>query len=180
MGDGDLRKTRERFVELLHEHQRVVSKIASLYAADRSDREDLFQEILVQLWRAWPAFRGEASFATWAYRVALNTALFRRRKARAEASALGAAGPDPAGVPAPSDADPLESGEAARLLHECIRALPELDRAIVLLHLEERAHTEIAAITGLSRGNVDVRLHRIRKELRRALLARGIAAEVRA
>ncbi len=166
---------KREFVELLRVHQRIAQKVSSIYAVGIADRDDLFQEIVMQLWRAWPSFRGEASFATWAFRVALNTALFRKRRAARGRAPLGQ---EMLGtVPAPSVQDPLEAREAAELLHECIRSLPEFDRAIVLMHLEARPHSEIAEFTGLTTGNVDVRLHRSKKTLRECLRRRGYVEE---
>ena len=175
MDRHDSQESRSRFVDLLHEHQRIVSKVSSVYAAGTDGREDLSQEIVMQLWRAWPSFRGDSSFATWAFRVALNTALFQRRKAARDRG--HAADGDPHQIAAPRMADPMETKEAVELLYECIRTLRELDRAIVLMHLEARPHAEIAEFTGLSTGNVTVRLHRIKKSLRECLAARGHVEE---
>lgn len=179
--DASDRDLRREFVERLHEHQRIVHKVCAVYAGGPEEREDLFQEIAVQLWRAYPSFRGDSSFATWAYRVALNTALFRRRSAAArpreksstEVGEIAATSPGPEGREGRDGPGALEVREDVRLLHECIRELRELDRAIVLLHLEGRPHAEIASVTGLSTGNVDVRVHRIKRTLRERLLARG-------
>jgi RNA polymerase sigma-70 factor (ECF subfamily) len=154
----------DAFLELIERHQGILHRVRSLYAADADDGKDLIQEILMQLWRSFPSFRGEAAFSTWMYRVAVNTALLRRRRSRKrareeadpEALAAVAAGPDPA------DPD-------VATLHRCIRGLPSLDRAIVLLHLEGQSYEEIAATTGLSRGNVGVRLVRIKDRLRDCL-----------
>jgi RNA polymerase sigma-70 factor (ECF subfamily) len=155
------------FLRLIEQHQGILHRVRSLYAADADDGKDLVQEILMQLWRSFPSFRGEAAFSTWMYRVALNTALLRRRKSRArpreeadpEVLAATAAGPGPA-------------NPDVATLHRCIRGLPSLDRAIVLLHLEGQSHEEIAATTGLSRGNVGVRLVRIKGRLRGCLEGR--------
>jgi RNA polymerase sigma-70 factor (ECF subfamily) len=152
------------FLELIEKHQGILHRVRSLYAVDADDGKDLVQEILMQLWRSFPSFRGEAAFSTWMYRVALNTALLRRRKSRARARegsdpetlAAVAAGPDPA-------------NPDVATLYRCIRELPALDRAIVLLHLEGQSYEEIAGTTGLSRGNVSVRLVRIKGRLRDCL-----------
>ncbi len=173
------RDPRHRFVDLLHEHQRIVRKICAVYAAGPEEREDLFQEIVMQLWRSWPSFRGDSSFATWAYRVALNTALFRRRKEAAErvVPARDDKGGGLEAEPAASEPDVAEAKEGIELLYDCIRKLRELDRAIVLQHLEARPHAEIAEFTGLSVGNVAVRLHRIKNSLRECLTAGGYDEE---
>jgi RNA polymerase sigma-70 factor (ECF subfamily) len=162
MGAGTDRQA--AFLERIEQHQGILHRVRSLYAADAEDGKDLVQEILMQLWRSFPSFRGEAAFSTWMYRVAVNTALLRRRRSRARAREAGdpealaavAAGPDP------------ESPDVASL-YRCIRELPSLDRAIVLLHLEGQGYEEIAGTTGLSRGNVGVRLVRIKGRLRECL-----------
>jgi RNA polymerase sigma-70 factor (ECF subfamily) len=159
------------FLDLLVEHQGILHKVCALYATDAADREDLRQEVVLALWRAWPAFRGEARVSTWMYRVALNVAMLRarrrgaRREVAIEDEPLAPAGRD-------EDAD-----EGIRLLHACIRELSEVDRAIVLLHLEKHSYDEIAALTGLTRSNVSVRLVRLKARLRERLLARGYRAE---
>jgi RNA polymerase sigma-70 factor (ECF subfamily) len=152
------------FLELIEQHLGILHRVRSLYAVNPEDGKDLVQEILMQLWRSFPSFRGAAAFSTWMYRVALNTALLRRRKSRAWASEEA----DPetlaavAAGPAPPDPDVAS-------LYRCIRELPSLDRAIVLLHLEGQSYEEIAGTTGLSRGNVGVRLVRIKGRLRDCL-----------
>ncbi|MFT7678237.1 MAG: RNA polymerase sigma-70 factor (ECF subfamily) [Planctomycetota bacterium] len=171
----DPNNSRQQFAELLHQHQRIVAKVASVYSYGAQEREDLSQEIILQLWRAWPGFRAESSFATWAFRVALNTALFQRRKShKGRVASLEDGSSEPA---APKAADPAEAREDIELLQGCIRALPELDRALVLMHLEARPQGEIAEFTGLSVGNVGVRLHRIRHTLRECLSAHGYTEE---
>lgn len=158
-----------RFVELARAHQGAIRKVAALYARDPADREDLFQEILLQLWRSFDSFRGDAAFSTFLYRVALNTALMRLRRSyrRPEVEAGRALDELPAPAPASGHDDDVER------LYAAIRQLPTLDRAIVLLVLDERGHDEIAAVTGLTRGHVGVRVVRIKERLRRLM---GVAA----
>jgi RNA polymerase sigma-70 factor, ECF subfamily len=155
------------FLELIEQHAGILHRVRSLYAVDPDDGKDLVQEILMQLWRSFPSFRGEAAFSTWMYRVALNTALLRRRKSRARAREEA----DPEALAAiPAGPDPPDPDVAT--LYRCIRELPSLDRAIVLLHLEGQSYEEIARTTGLGRGNVGVRLVRIRGRLRQCLAGR--------
>ena len=159
----------QAFVDLVYEHQGILHRICSVYASSPEDREDLHQEILMQSWRSFGSFNGRSKFSTWLYRVALNTALVRGRKTAARRGVVGETG---------ADVDVAVDDRAARdpdveLLYQCIQALPELNRAIVLLHLEQHTYEEIAEITGLSRTNVSVRLVRIREKLRQLLLARG-------
>jgi len=168
-GDTD----RQRFLALIEKHQGILHSICLAYAHDGEDRRDLFQDMLLQLWRSFGTFRGQSSFTTWAYRVALNTALLFRRKAtrRPDLSQGGEYEISSLSVEASPPADDVEA------LRACIRELPALDRAIVLLQLEERTYDEIAEITGLSRSNVSVRLVRLKERLRQALQARGVGKE---
>jgi RNA polymerase sigma-70 factor (ECF subfamily) len=163
------RQDYQAFVDLVYEHQGILHRICSVYGASADDREDLRQEILLQSWRSFASFNGRSKFSTWLYRVALNTALVRRRKAAAtrEVACQPAANVDVA-VDHRGERDP-----DVELLYHCIQELPELNRAIVLLHLEQHSYEQIAEITGLSRTNVSVRLVRIREKLRELLLARG-------
>lgn len=165
---------KERFLDLLEAHQGVIRKVAAVYGRDRQDREDLFQEITLELWRAFPSFRGEAAVSTFLYRVALNTALLRLRRGGSRPR------PEP-GVPL-ADVAAREAGQPddeVERLYAAIRELAPLDRALVLMVLEERSHAEIAAVTGLTPSNVGVRLHRCRERLRRRLAAGAREGEAR-
>ena len=164
-----------RFVELIEEHQGILHRICSVYADQAADRQDLFQDMVLQLWRSFASFRGQSSLTTWMYRVALNTALLERRKASRRPD-LSRGGEDEMKSVA-LDPPPLRDDLA--VLRACIQELPSLDRAIVLLHLEERNYDEIAEITGLGRSNVSVRLVRLKERLRRALERKGLGKEAR-
>jgi RNA polymerase sigma-70 factor (ECF subfamily) len=155
------RGEQERFLDLVHEHQGIVRRVCSLYAATSEDRDDLYQEIVLQLWRAYPGFRGDAKFSTWMYRVALNTALLSRRRGDRRVRTTNDL--DLADAPA---VEPGRDDDDLRALYAAIRTLPTLDRAIVLLYLEQHTHDEIAEITGLEPKNVGVRIVRIKKRLR--------------
>ena len=153
-----------KFLDLVEAHQGIVFKVCSLYAGDEHERQDLHQEILMQLWRSFPSFLGGSQFSTWMYRVALNTALLarRRQRSRPQWGSLpepGLAAPDPTGA----DLD-------VEQLQRCIRRLPKLDRAVILLYLEQYKYEEIAELTGLSRQAVGVRIVRIKKRLRECLV----------
>jgi RNA polymerase sigma-70 factor (ECF subfamily) len=150
------------FLDLLNTHQHAVRRIARAYAGSPADRQDLFQEIVYQLWRAYPSYRGEASAFTWLYRVALNTAITSmRRRTRG-----------PAVVPLESAderwtaAVEARTPEAARL-HRAIRELGDVDRALIMCYLDDLSYREIAAVLGLSENNVGVRLTRIKAKLQR-------------
>jgi RNA polymerase sigma-70 factor (ECF subfamily) len=130
-----------------------------MYADGPEDREDLFQETVYQLWRSFPSFAGRSAPGTWIYRVALHTAisaLRRRSNARRHV---------------PLEAERLEVAAASaeedrsELLYRLLRKLSEVDRALVLLHLEDLSYREIGAVLGLSESNVGVKLNRIKAKL---------------
>jgi RNA polymerase sigma-70 factor (ECF subfamily) len=161
----------QEFLDMLYEHQGVVHRICSVYADTPEDREDLCQEILMQSWRSFPSFRAQSKFSTWLYRVALNTALLRKRKDTSKREITLERG---AGVDLAVDASP-DSDPDVELLHQCIRELPTLNRAIILLYLDQHTYEEIAEITGLSRANISVRLVRIKEKLRQILWSKDTA-----
>lgn len=164
---------RQRFVELIEKHQGILHRICSVYANHAPDRQDLFQDMVLQLWRSFASFREQSSFTTWMYRVALNTALLQKRRASRRPDLTQGGEAELASLPVAA----AVPDEGVELLRTCIRELPTLDRAIVLLHLEERSYDEIAEITGLSRSNVSVRLVRLKERLRRMLEEKGLGKE---
>ena len=155
----------DAFRRLLDAHGPALWRIAGAYARTRPDREDLYQEMLLQVWRALPSFRGEASERTWLTRIAFNVALgaLRSRDARPVADAPAAVDAAPDHAPDPHAA--ADRRDALDRLFAAVRRLPEVDRALVVLSLEERPHAEIADVLGLSLSNVAVRLHRARRRL---------------
>jgi RNA polymerase sigma-70 factor (ECF subfamily) len=163
----------QEFVQQVYKAQGILFRICKVYAWDAENRNDLWQEMLLQLWRSYPSFRKDSAFTTWMYRVALNTALMYSRKKKKESRALPIDNVPASEVPR----EEHEDDEGVRVLYECIQELAALDRAIVLLHLEERTNEEIAHILGLNPGNVSVRLTRLKGRLRRALEAKGIRKE---
>ncbi len=157
-----LRSDQQReFLDLVEAHQGIVHRVSALYAERAAEREDLQQEILMQLWRSFPSFRGGSRFSTWMYRVALNTALMARRSRRARPAAT----PLSETNPPVADRTPGSDPDVERL-QRCIRRLRELDRAVILLYLEQHTHEEIAELTGLGRKNVGVRIVRIKRQLK--------------
>lgn len=152
------------FVEMVYTHIRIIYKICMLYAAEE-DREDLKQEIIYQLWKSFPSFRGESRFQSWMYRVALNTAMLGLRARKMNYLRLTDQEMEiPDDPPENPDHDPR-----IRQLHRQISKLKDLDKTIIFLYLEECSYDEIAEITGISTKNVGVRLVRIREKLRNSM-----------
>jgi RNA polymerase sigma factor (sigma-70 family) len=162
----------DRFDALLRQHRGIVLKIAGSYAHGAEDRADLAQDIAAQLWRAWPGYDPARSFSTWMYRIALNTAIswlrgesLRRRHAVPLDEALH--------DPAAEGADDHEESERLRLLQRFIDTLDPLNRALLVLYLEERSSREMAEILGLGESNVTTRISRLKQRLREWAAAGG-------
>lgn len=157
----------KEFVTLVNRHIGLIYKVCNIYCPDGEDRKDLFQEIVLQLWKGYPTFRQEAQFSTWLYRVALNTAISNYRRAiKRPQSSLTEAGID---IPDPGE---LSFGdEKIKLLYKAIEQLTAIEKAMILLHLDGCTYNEIAAIAGISNNNVGVKLNRIKNKLEKILTA---------
>ena len=166
----DRRKT---FEELVAANNGMLYKIGRSYTNDPADFEDLYQEMLVQLWQALPTFRAESKASTWLYRVCLNTALTHQRQQRKQPQ-YQASEQFFAQLPDESAADREQHLERERQLdrlYEAIYQLPQIDRAIILLHLEQKKYADIAHIMGLKANHVGVKISRIKKTLQQLLTA---------
>lgn len=152
-------RTQDHFLELIHKHQSIIHKICFVYSKNKADREDLQQEIVLQLWKSFPTFQGNSAFSTWMYRVALNTAINLTRKGLFFVDSTS----DPEIPYDPSDS--YELSEEIRILYRAISQLKKIEKAIILLWLEDRSYEEIAGSIGISVKNVSVRLVRIRARL---------------
>lgn len=142
-------------------HQNMVHKICRAYCPQAQDRQDLFQEIALQLWRAFPNFKGASRESTWIYRIALNVAITHLRSKKSPVEQLSESFLQT--TVAEISEQPDEQIEA---LYQAIYTLSDLEKALVLLFFEEKSMDEITAITGISAGNVRVKMHRIREKLR--------------
>jgi RNA polymerase sigma-70 factor (ECF subfamily) len=154
---------RSAFLDRVRAHGGIIHKVGFVYGRDTADREDLEQEILLQLWKSRAAFDGQSSFATWMYRVALNTAITFRRHQRPLWPMLH----EPR-VPG-RQAERAERDEDLHILYAAIARLNAVEKAVVLLWLEERSYEEIADTVGITVKNVSVRLTRIRAKLARMI-----------
>lgn len=147
----------KEFLSQLKEHQNIIYKLVHLYANTEEDKKDLYQEILLQAWKTYPAFRGEAKFSTWLYRLCLNTIFTIQRKTnRVEYT-------DTAQFEEVYSTTP-DIDEAERL-YRAIRTLPETERAIISLHLDGYDNKEVGEWMGITANLVGVKLHRIKQQL---------------
>ncbi|MDR0896029.1 MAG: sigma-70 family RNA polymerase sigma factor [Prevotellaceae bacterium] len=148
------------FIEMIQSNRRVIYKVCSCYVTEQSSLEDLYQESVLNLWKSYPKFRRESAPSTWIYRVVLNTCISDLRKNDKYRRHVPLALSDEMQF----EQDSIE--EQLRELYRCIRQLKTLERAIILLYLEEKSYQEIADITGLSRDCVATRLKRIKAKLK--------------
>ena len=150
------------FLMMIEAQKRTIYKVCYIYANDQDDLNDLFQETVLNLWKSFPRYRGDSKLTTWVYRIAMNTCITFLRHASHRPQTV----PMTANVASQMAAD--EDTEA-RLqdLYKLINQLGKLERALILLWLEERSYQEMADILGLSKANVAVKLNRIREKLKK-------------
>lgn len=156
----------QEFVNKVTESQGIVHKVCGMYCDNEEDRKDLFQEILIQLWKSYPSFRGDAKFSSWMYRVGLNVAISNLRKSNTKK--------EDTTLPDSFDNISRESDEQSlslekSLLRDAIQQLNEIEKGIMMLYLEEKQNEEIAEIMGITQNNVRVKMNRIRNKLKETL-----------
>lgn len=154
---------RRSFLERIDAHRNIIHKVGWAYGRDVADREDLEQDILLQLWRSRAAFHDQAAFSTWMYRVALNTAITFRRRQRPTIPLE-----DEPLVPA-RQAEQVQHADELRQLYGAIAQLGPIEKALILLWLDERSYEQMADTMGISVKNISVRLVRIRAKLARLI-----------
>ena len=152
----------KEFIELSNNNRALIFKVCNLYCSHDESRRDLFQEVVLQLWKSFPGFRKEAANSTWIYRVALNTAIsnFRKELKRPEKQPLTLLEFE---IPDISNATEKEEGRS--MLNQAIAKLTEIEKAVIMLYLDEKTYDEISEIIGISNSNVGVRLNRIKNKL---------------
>jgi len=162
-------RSEPQFLELLQQHRKIVLKVASMYCWEAEERRDLAQEIVLQLWRAYPSYDRERPFSTWMYRIALNVAISSARRSARR------------GVEVPLDevatdvidaASGAGSDDRVDALYRYMATLAPLDRALVMLYLDERSYREIADVLGISETNVATKISRLKQRMRRDVAAR--------
>ena len=159
---------RQAFAALLQRHRGLLAKVVGTYAWQPHDREDLGQEIATQLWRAWPSYDPARPVTTWMYRIALNVAISWVRGRSRDLDHNEAWDPARHDVADPLAHDP-ELGQQVELLYRFIHALPPLDRALMLLYLEDHSHREIGEVLGISEANAATKTSRLKARIRQEM-----------
>jgi RNA polymerase sigma-70 factor (ECF subfamily) len=154
------------FRRWLDAHLGLMLKVVRACAAGQQDQDDLFQDVLLQIWLSIPAFRGEAKETTWIYRVAFNTALAWRRgeRRRREGHEIFLKSDVSPQVQA-SHVEALAEREIVEKLYAAIRQLPKVDASLALMHLDGLSYEEMAEVLGISENYIGVKLNRIRQQL---------------
>ena len=157
---------KEKFLNDFEPNQNIARKICRLYTSNKSDHNDLFQEITIQLWKNYPKFRGDAKFSTWMYRVALNTAISLYRKSTRTIKTN-----DISDVVYKIKSVEYDDTEEQQLksLYKAIRGLNDIDKALVFLYLEDKNYKEISATLGISEVNARVKMNRAKDKLKKIL-----------
>ncbi|WP_340198920.1 RNA polymerase sigma factor [Ascidiimonas sp. W6] len=154
------------FVTALERNQNIVHKVCRIYTNDEDSHKDLFQEITIQLWKAYPKFRGDSKFSTWMYRVALNTAITLYRKSKRSLKTQ-----DFESVVYKISAKEYDDTEEQhlKLMYDAVKQLNDIEKALVFLYLEDKNYTEISETLGITEVNARVKMNRIKTKLRTIL-----------
>ena len=153
-------KNEQQFAQIVREQKSTIYTVCYMFSKDQDEVSDLFQEVLVNLWKSFPTFEGRSDVRTWVYRVAMNVCVSLDRKKKRRNT-----------VPLTMDVNPYEdenpNSKQMEMLRKRISLLGPFDRAIIMLWLENMSYDEIAAVVGISVKNVSVRLYRIKEELKK-------------
>ena len=158
----ETKELEREFLDMIAAQKRVIYKVCYIYAKDQDDLNDLFQEVVLNLWKSFPNYRGDSTVTTWVYRIAMNTCItfLRRSNTRLQT------------IPMTADVASLVADEEGRTgqlqeLYRLINKLGKLERALILLWREERSYQEMADILGISKANVAVKLLRTKEKLKK-------------
>ena len=164
------------FKQWLSEHKGLMFKVIRAYAPTPQDQDDLFQEILLQLWSSIPSFQGNAKQTTWIYRVALNTALVWQRKEKRKRKRRQRTMIDFNQISEAQHNDSLTDSKIMDQVYQAIRELGKIDGSIVFMYLDGLSYDQMAEVLGISKNNVGVKLNRAKKQL--AQLLKGLIDDV--
>lgn len=154
----------KKFIEMIHRHERIIYKVCSFYISDQYPMSDLYQDVIINLWKAFAGFRNECALSTWVYRITLNTCISGLRKEKRQMrhhvplSVLN---------DLPDELDDGELEEKIQTMYLLINQLKTMEKAIVLLYLEDKSYQQIADITGLTLSNVATKLKRAKEKLKK-------------
>ncbi len=165
-------KLEQEFIVLLEGNQNILHKICKLYTVDLASHQDLFQEMVIQLWKSYPKFKGDSKFSTWAYRVSLNTAisLYRTKKSK-----ITTVDWDNSLANIRYEEYNSEEEERLKFLYDAVRQLNDIDKALVYMYLEDKDYAEIAETLGISEVNARVKMNRIKNKIKEMVAKQSVA-----
>lgn len=158
-----MNSSEKEFLEEIEKHKGIIFKISKMYMNEKDDRDDLFQEITYQVWKAYPSFRGQSEFSTWLYRIALNTAIIFLKS---EKKRSFIANEDFSGYKIAQDEYNHEKEEKLSAMYHAIQQLNPIDKAFIFYYLEDFSGKQIAEQMGISEGNVRVKMNRAKNKLK--------------
>lgn len=163
-------KLSEQFLGVLEENTGIIIKISRAYTNTSQDREDLINDIVLELWKSFDKFKGDSKISTWIYRVALNTSMNYKRKRKNDSLFIFLNDFKKEEI-LPWLVEP-ESSSESEILYDCIDELNEINKAIILLYLDGNSHDEISTIMGISKTNVGTRISRIKEQIKQLAITK--------
>lgn len=151
------------FQEIIEQHKGILFKVARTYCQNEDDRQDLIQEMMIQIWKSIHRYKKQFKISTWLYRISLNVAISFYRKQSTRANKYTVLNEQTAQIPMD---DKTEDERQLSLLEQFINELKEIDKALMILYLEDKGHAEIAEILGMSASNVGTKIGRIKDKLK--------------
>ena len=153
--------SKTEFVEIIQKNAGLIYKVAKVYSNSKEDEQDLYQDIVYQLFKSFDSFRNDAKISTWMYRIALNTAIAHLKKEKRKVEYI----PNYEALLNKADANDTLKEEQFEVLYAHIKKLDTVEKGIILLYLEGKTYDEIAIITGFTATNVGTRLGRIKQKI---------------
>jgi RNA polymerase sigma factor (sigma-70 family) len=157
------KQRKEHFLNIIEQHKGILHKVANAYCPNEDDRQDLIQEMMIQVWQSINRYNNQFKISTWLYRISLNIAISFYRKNTTRANKYTVLNEQTAQIPTE---DKTENEQQLNLLEQFISELKEIDKALMILYLEDRSHAEIAEILGMSVSNVGTKIGRIKDKLK--------------
>lgn len=151
------------FQEIIERHKGILFKVARVYCRNENDRQDLIQEMMIQIWQSVHKYNDQFKISTWLYRISLNVAISFYRKNKTRANRFTVLNEHMTEIPTE---DKTETEQQLNLLEQFISELKEIDKALMILYLEDKSHAEIAEILGMSVSNVGTKIGRIKDKLK--------------
>ncbi|WP_426062621.1 RNA polymerase sigma factor [Flavobacterium sp. DSP2-3-1] len=164
-----MEKREQEFLTKIEVHKGILHKVSKMYMDNRDDQQDLFQEIVCQLWKSYDTFRNESQFSTWMYRVAINTAIVFLKKEKRKVDKYQIASEN---IKEETDDSEIKESQIEHF-YKAIQKLEKIDKAIIFYQLEGFSHKEIGDNLGISEGNARVKLNRAKEKLKEIIINQG-------